>query len=281
MMYGMCYFSFTIILFLGFLSNIKDKYENILLNSILFFIIANSLMLLIQWLLYKDLSHMKAFLGEVSMAGCITGLFTPLIVNKLNGYWKALVFVLFLAVLSVHSTTAIAVTAVAMSCYILSIAIKKKEYALGSVLLAITLCFGVGVGYLFNGMNFFNSGERFENQLQIINLSFKNMNHFFGFGGGSYMFLGPSIQKFLGHETMWQHPHSDLIKVFFEQGFIGLLLMSVIFITSLIKSINTPYLFGMVCGVWFYSVVQYPSFLPVHSFICLAIVIRALKQKTC
>jgi hypothetical protein len=280
MMYGMVYSSFTVCMFCFFLSEIKDKYETALFNAFMLFVLVNSIAVIAQKTMFSGMGDTKYFLGETSMAGCLMGLFCPMIIHKANGYWKYSVMLVLAAVVLSDSTTAIAVTAVSLTCYLFSDFIKYKDFKLAVLFCSLILACGVIVGVIFNGEGFFDSGGRFQNQLAILKLTLAHMNPFFGYGGGSYMFLGPNIQRLLGQELLWQHPHSDFLKVIFEQGFVGLFLASIVCVVSLKKSIGKPWLFGMVCGVYFYSVVQYPSFLPVHSFICLAVIMRALKVKT-
>lgn len=215
------------------------------------------------------------FVGEPSMNACVMSLAIPVLLSNLR-YRHAvpLVALLLWAIVSVNSTSAIAVTAVCLGVYL-----WRAVPRFGWVLLGLVPIVFYAVGEYTQGYTFTNPGNRIVYQKIIMDWFFSHSNHaWLGLGTGSLVGLLPGIQVILRLNEYWQHLHSDLLKCLFENGIVGTVLWSVPIAISMRRLFREPCWFALCVGSVGIAIVQYPCFLPFHAMVCTLAIGQGTKK---
>jgi hypothetical protein len=130
--------------------------------------------------------------------------------------------------------------------------------------------------WLVMGSGFIEGCDRFLTQAKILKWFFASGNTIFGFGNGAFAVMAIKLVPVL--DRYYVTTHSDLVRLFFEQGFIGLCLWCPVLLFALWNVRRNALLFSMLSGVLVLGVIQYPAFLAVHAFLSATIIVAALRE---
>lgn len=136
------------------------------------------------------------------------------------------------------------------------------------------------IGLLVEKGNLFNSAKRFEAYKVFMTSWYDNANHWVGTGPGTFVTFDEIIQKNTGfmisktHSFYWPTLHSDLLQSVFETGYIGIILILLLFLDAarrLYKREGGHTYFAMLLGIFSAAIFDFPvryflmSFLTVYS----------------
>ena len=235
--------------------------------------IVESLYILAQ-ALWGVIPYQRAgFYNNASMAGCFIAATMPFItflkLDKL--YLFSLVLLCSFCIFLTNSSMSLGVLAVCAVAY--GWTTRYKWYSLA------TAGFIVLGGYISQGKNLFDPSGRGS----IIFMGWVYFKEFtkelIGTGPGTSTVFIPYLQSihhpefFKRNVFLWYH--SDWFQILFEQGWLGLIVYSIAYIFALIKSYNYPPVFASVAAIGAWSMGNYPFHWPVHSLICVGIILMS------
>lgn len=261
-----------------FLSNLEESGFEILYMCFGLFCLVDSLVVIGQFFLFGYVDGPpKGILGEPSMDGCMIGLTFPVLLSRLKGWSKVLWIIPVVAIGMKFSTSTVAVFGVGVATFLFTVMEGRKKWAY----LFLGLAAAVAFGYIRMGLEFFNDGIRFEDQRVI--MEFWSKDPFavaFGYGLGSLFTMAWKIMVASGERSeIWMHLHSDFLKIFYETGILGGILSIIPVGVAVKRAWGNQELLPPLAATLFFCLVQYPSFLAIHGFICAAFIIMALKSR--
>lgn len=83
-----------------------------------------------------------------------------------------------------------------------------------------------------------------------------NVNHYFGSGIGTFLWIGPAIDHL--KEPLFMQMHNDWLQILFEMGYVGWFLVWMAFTYLLMSCFKRPNLFAMLIGMAVFGVTYHP-----------------------
>lgn len=178
--------------------------------------------------------------------------------EDLKKHWKhalydsAVVILPPIAILLSRSSTGIAAFGVSIAALIFTITGPTKRAIWPIVALAASTA---AFGYLYLGPELFYPNGRAEIWSDAYDFA-SSRGPFFGVGLGTFWALGSSVVRSLPITVGWAH--SDWVQVFFELGWVGVLLTLALVIQVAVKTYRTPWAFSGVMTLVFTAITQMP-----------------------
>lgn len=222
------------------------------------------------------------FCGNPSMTGCLIAICYPFLLTRttLEPGWKpwALTWELICWVAPVAAVFQIGETmpVLTLAAVILALPVVRASKALmaGSAALLV-------LSYAFQGERFLSSSGRLEVWLGVLEYWWAVGNPWSGFGLGSAHALIPMIQEQLGIAPglAFTFAHSEGVRLLFELGILGLLTYALAIGCALFSVRRYRAEFAALVGFLVCSLANYPSSLPLHAFVGMALVAMAFQRK--
>lgn len=228
---------------------------------------------------FSRLPAWAGFIDYPGMNASMICLSVPYILdNKILRIW-GMIFVV-LAVLASQSSVPYGVFTVVVGAYYL--AKHRVSLWVPAILTVVPLT----IGLLLEGDKLFNSAKRFDAYKVFMGAWWRNANHWFGTGPGTFVTFDDVIQKntgFMISKTTgfyWPTIHSDLLQTVFETGYIGIALILLLFIDAarrLYRKENCHSVFAMLLGIFSAAIFDFPVRYFLMSFLtvfCLSVAYR-------
>ena len=240
----------------------------------------------ISLLLPRDILGLDGFLGNTTIGCCflvLTACMLPEYYRTPWGVVRARLSVMFVTTLFIpffHSATAFAaLVPMWLGCYWFRLRGDARRFMIAPPLLCLSLLPLVKP-------NVFLGRDRYELWSLAIEDFWQGANHWFGYGHGTYKYLGPQIQitnnywgPFGKEVYLWLH--NDWLQIFFEGGYIGFAL-SLLLYFDLLRIFYCRRL-GSYCAATlifgFIMCTQYPLELPVFALFGFFLIIKAYSVK--
>jgi hypothetical protein len=190
----------------------------------------------------------KGFFYNESMGACFNACLLPFFWKKGTFNRVATAMILFSTFLS-HKNQPVAVAAVALG----ALFILEKRF---KVLLALPIV-AASAGKFITGTAFLAENGRIEVWKDSIHFLRDHFNQWIGSGLGTYYYIGPFLTLKKLHEAfVWLH--SDWLQIWFETGWIGLLLATAFFTHTLIKARKNTPLCASLVAFGFFGIANFP-----------------------
>jgi len=222
-----------------------------------------------------DASSIGMFLVVILYPAFLHMIVAPLI--KLKARWltiSASLLSVMVPVVCVVSKSATAVIGISLA--ILSYLIVSKKVRLVPIIAVIAI---LGAGLLTQGKSFYTGKARIKMASLAIEHVQKSNSQTWGTGIGTFRVLGPAIQM-----KKWKGPgyflwlHNDWIQIWFEFGWVGLILVLLISLKALILSREQAWLVSSLVAYGFVMCVQMPLRLFLPSLFAIVLLRLAIER---
>ncbi len=281
----------TALLFLWFFYLIPKRYFRTLIG--IFIVINLWTLAMVYYQAYMGLiPYLRAgVFGNASMNACFIGFTAPLILFRTGWISKLkhavpirLVYaaLCITAFLLANNSMGFAVFGAVVAAKCFQEMYFRQRYALLVLMVALPCLVGC-VGYLNEGIEFFNHSGRFDVWALVGNWWYKFADKLSGTGVGTAYALVPWIQYQANpgaarHDSfIWLH--NDWFQLLVEEGFVGLLSYLALYIVCLKRAFKSAYLFPCMIGLGVCALANYPFRLPIHAFTGMAFVMMCLSYK--
>ena len=165
--------------------------------------------------------------------------------------FKSLILICVVGALIVSRSNTALFTPIVLLC---AYAFAKKDHKKILLIVGTTLCVFC-VGHFILGNKFLASEGRFGEWQLAMSYWWHNINPWIGSGPGTFCLHIQIINK---GQVFFPWLHSDWLQMLFEEGFVGLALVIVLFATMLKRSFKNTKLFAMNVGYGFVALTQFP-----------------------
>jgi len=223
-----------------------------------------------------DASSIGMFLVVILYPAFLHMIVGPLI--KLKARWLTIVAVslsVMVPVVCVVSKSATAVLGISIAIIVYSFVYKKVLISAALILVMPILL----AGYLTQGKSFYTGKARIKMASLAIEHVQKSNSQTWGTGVGTFRVLGPAIQM-----KKWRGPgfflwlHNDWVQLWFEFGWVGLILVLLISLKALILSREQAWLVSSLVAYGFVMCVQMPLRLFLPSLFAIVLLRLAIER---
>jgi hypothetical protein len=283
-----------LVLFANFLLYLKNEHLLKLRYMFMFLCIADSIFVLVQYLLGYSYTNRGGMFGNGSINGNFIAFTYPLVMEyAFKGFSKefrtnltpirlityAVLLLPVLACVATEASNPIGAMAISIGAFIFFKIKGKLKYILSSISVTIIIIIGC---LTQTAATLFNSSNRFDlYRINFIEWLLRG-NIFTGDGTGTFPMFGIASQikhqVMVGSWAIWLH--NDWLQILIESGIIGLgiaLLFSIVFI---IKLWNRPYLLACLLSFMGSMVFNYPVHYSVHALFLVYLIAEAFKGNT-
>lgn len=208
------------------------------------------------------------FVGNPSMNGTLIAITLPMAVEAVGCVFVLPEIIATLGIVAIfHIGQSIPIGVLCVVWLSFYVAERRHAHVKVNLFYPILLCLiFISVAFIAQYPILFDSNGRFNSWKHVLSWWWSAKQIWFGLGTGSSLII------FRGVNALSPFAHNDYLQVLFENGIVGMLSVYPLLWYALVKAFNRPLLFASVCAYAAAAFFNYPSHLPVHAFIGVALV---------